>query len=294
MEEIMTLAQLRYFCTAARYHSITQASKALFVTQPTISIAIRDLEKEFSITLFNHSGNKISLTEEGEIFFFFFSAILSDCDELLSDYSSPKRAKAIIRLGIPPMLSTLFFPELVDAFHDKHPDIWLELQEFGSVRACDLVQNDVLDIGLVNMEIPNIDKFQTMQLTSQPLYFSVCKGHPLEHKAELHLEELDGRPIILYNQDSVQNQILQARFSALDIHPRIIMRSSQIPTILRFLREGRCGSFFYKDMISLFPEIIGIPLSPEIMTRAGIIWRRGRYISNSMQIFLDFCRDYYK
>jgi DNA-binding transcriptional LysR family regulator len=108
------------------------------------------------------------------------------------------------------------------------------------------------------------------------------------------LEELDGRPIILYNQDSVQNQILQARFSALDIHPRIIMRSSQIPTILRFLREGRCGSFFYKDMISLFPEIIGIPLSPEIMTRAGIIWRRGRYISNSMQIFLDFCRDYYK
>ena len=69
MEEIMTLAQLRYFCTAARYHSITQASKALFVTQPTISIAIRDLEKEFSITLFNHSGNKISLTEEGEIFY---------------------------------------------------------------------------------------------------------------------------------------------------------------------------------------------------------------------------------
>ena len=170
----------------------------------------------------------------------------------------------------------------------------MELQEFGSVRACDLVQNDVLDIGLVNMEIPNIDKFQTMQLTSQPLYFSVCKGHPFEHKTELRLEELDSRPIILYNQDSVQNQILQARFSALDIHPRIIMRSSQIPTILRFLREGRCGSFFYKDMISLFPEIIGIPLSPEIMTRAGIIWRRGRYISNSMQIFLDFCRDYYK
>ena len=43
----MTLAQLRYFCTAAQYHSITKAAEALFVTQPTISIAVRDLEKEF-------------------------------------------------------------------------------------------------------------------------------------------------------------------------------------------------------------------------------------------------------
>ena len=72
------------------------------------------------------------------------------------------------------------------------------------------------------------------------------------------------------------------------------MRSSQIPTILKFMRQGRCGCFLYKDMIPLFPEIIGIPLKPEIRTKAGLVWRRGRYLNSGMQKFLDFCRESYE
>lgn len=50
----MTLTQLEYFCMVCRYHSITRAAKALYVSQPTISTSIRDLEKEFHLKLFNH------------------------------------------------------------------------------------------------------------------------------------------------------------------------------------------------------------------------------------------------
>lgn len=289
----MTLAQLRYFCTAARCHSITQAAKALFVTQPTISIAIRDLEKEFSLSLFSRSGSRLILTEEGEVFYNKVSAILADCEDLQADYSAAAASKARVRIGIPPMLSTIFFPELLDAFRAEHPEVWLELQEYGSVRACDLVQNDILDVGLINMEIPGVDKFQTRQLIAEPLYYGVCRGHPFERESGITLEMLEGEFLILYNQDSVQNRILQDRFAALGIQPRIIMRSSQIPTILKFMRQGTCGCFFYRDMLPLFPEIIGIPLEPEIRTRAGLIWRRGRYISSGTQKFLDFCSRYY-
>ena len=183
----MTLAQLRYFCTAARYHSITQAAKALFVTQPTISIAIRELEKEFSLTLFTHSGSQLSLTEEGEIFYNKVSAILADCEDLRADYASSALSKATVRIGIPPMLSTIFFPELLNAFHDEYPDIWLELQEFGSIRACDLVQNDILDIALINMEIPNVDKFHARLLLSEPLLYCVGRNHPFAGKTEIRL-----------------------------------------------------------------------------------------------------------
>ena len=289
----MTLAQLRYFCTAARYHSITQAAKALFVTQPTISIAIRELEKEFSLTLFTHSGSQLSLTEEGEVFYNKVSAILADCEDLRADYASSALSKATVRIGIPPMLSTIFFPELLNAFHDEYPDIWLELQEFGSIRACDLVQNDILDIALINMEIPNVDKFHARLLLSEPLLYCVSRNHPFAEKTEIRLEMLDKAPLILYNQDSVQNRILQDRFSALDIQPRVVMRSSQITTILKFMKQGSCGCFLYQDMLPLLPEITGIPLVPEIHTKAGVIWRRGRYINSGMQKFLNFCEHYY-
>ena len=168
------------------------------------------------------------------------------------------------------------------------------MQEFGSVRCCDLVQDEILDIGLINMEIHNIDKYNSMELTRDPLYYVVSPQHPLAGEAELSLSMLDGQPLILYNQDSVQNQILQARFNALNISPRIVMRSSQLQTILKFLRQGSCGCFFYQRVLAQFPELTGIPLTSPIMTKAGLIWKRGRFISAGMQAFISFCRDFYR
>ena len=65
----MNLNQLEYFCAAVRYGNITQAAKKLFVTQPTISGAIRELEREFSVSLFSHTRNKLVLSEDGQRFY---------------------------------------------------------------------------------------------------------------------------------------------------------------------------------------------------------------------------------
>lgn len=115
----MTLNQLRYFCTASRCHSITKAAEELYVTQPTVSVAIRDLEIEFGISLFYRKGNRLILTEEGEELYNKATYILQYCTELQADYSSMARVKPPLRIGIPPMLSTVFFPELLIAFHDN-------------------------------------------------------------------------------------------------------------------------------------------------------------------------------
>lgn len=104
----MTLNQLRYFCTASRCHSITKAAEELYVTQPTVSVAIRDLEIEFGISLFYRKGNRLILTEEGEELYNKATYILQYCTELQADYSSMARVKPPLRIGIPPMLSTVF------------------------------------------------------------------------------------------------------------------------------------------------------------------------------------------
>ena len=62
----MKLTQLEYFCVAARYHNITRASKELFVTQPSVSNAIKALEEEFGVNLFYRNNNKLTLTPEGK------------------------------------------------------------------------------------------------------------------------------------------------------------------------------------------------------------------------------------
>ena len=292
-ETSMTLAQLRYFCTAARFHSITQAANNLMVTQPTVSIAIRELEREFSLVLFHHSGSRLTLTEEGEEFYRKATQILSDCEDLKLEYSGKDNIRSRVRLGIPPLLSTIFFPELLDSFHVDHPETWLELHEYGSIRACQLVQDEVLDIGLANLELPDIDKYNTRILLEDPLVFCVGPNHPMAGMKSLDLAALDHERVILLNRDSVQNQILQARFSSLDITPQVVMHSSQITTILSFLRQGRCGCFFYASMLPLFPELVSSPLETESRTRIGLVWKKGRYQNKGMRDFLSFCQSYY-
>ena len=76
----MKLTQLEYFCVAARYHNITRASKELFVTQPSVSNAIKALEEEFGINLFYRNNNKLTLTPEGEKFYQSAEELLAHAD----------------------------------------------------------------------------------------------------------------------------------------------------------------------------------------------------------------------
>lgn len=292
----MTLNQLRYFCTASRCHSITKAAEELYVTQPTVSVAIRDLEIEFGISLFYRKGNQLILTQEGEAFYEKATYILQYCNELQADYSSMSRVKPPLRIGIPPMLSTVFFPELLTAFHQDHPEIAVILEEYGSVRAGNLVQDDTLDLALVNMEQYNIDKFHNVVLANDQVVFCVNKDHRLADKEIVTTKEMSKELLIFFSADSVQNQLLKTRFEMDGYIPNIVMRSSQIYTTLQFIKTGKYSCFLYSSMLDKFTEsgITGIPLNPPIHIKIGMIWKKGKYISGDMQTFLNFTRMYYR
>ena len=292
----MTLNQLRYFCTASHCHSITKAAEELYVTQPTVSVAIRDLEIEFGISLFYRKGNQLVLTQEGEALYEKATYILQYCTELQADYSSMARVKPPLRIGIPPMLSTVFFPDLLTAFHQEYPEIAVVLEEYGSVRACNLVQDDTLDLALVNMEQYNIDKFYNAVLANDQVVFCVSKDHPLAGKELVTTKEMSKEALIFFNADSVQNQLLRTRFEMDGYTPNIVMRSSQIYTTLQFVRTGKYGCFLYSSMTDRFADarITGIPLNPPIRIKIGMVWKKGKYISGDMQKFLNFTRMYYR
>ena len=192
------------------------------------------------------------------------------------------------------MLSTVFFPELLDAFLKKFPDVPVVLEEYGSVRACNLVQNDTLDLALVNMEQYNIDKFHHALLANDQVVFCVSHEHRLAKKEQVTIQDMAQEPLIFFNGDSVQNQLLKIRFELDGYTPRIFMRSSQIYTTLQFLKNNHCGCFLYSSMTDKFPNIVQIPLQPPLFIKIGMVWKKGKYISNDMQKFLNFTKRYYQ
>ena len=72
------------------------------------------------------------------------------------------------------------------------------------------------------------------------------------------------------------------------------MHSSQITTTRKFVLQGKCGCFFFSSMLPLVPELKGIPISPEIPTRIGLVWKKGKYISAHTRTFIRFCEAYYR
>ena len=284
----MKIIQLEYFCAVCRYHSITQAAQKLYVTQPAISNAIRELEKEFSINLFTRSKNHMYLTKEGEIFYQKTSRLLDTINQTSSELYDLGRQVTPIRIGIPPLLSTVFFPDMLIAFQKEYPSIPVELYEYGSIRAANLVLEETLDLALVNMNFYEIDKLNSHQLLSDRIVFCVSPEHHLAKEKTISIEMLKEEKLIMYNTDSVLNTTLYSRFEGIGTKPNVIMHASQLYTIQNFIKNNLGGAFLYSSLMKNLPGLIGIPVTPAIRQEIGLVWKKGKYINDSVEKYIAF------
>jgi len=287
----MKLVQLEYFCAVCRYHSITRAAEELFVTQPTISVAIRELEKELKLRLFHHEKNRISLTQEGEAFYRRADAVLRETRAMVTEFSSLDENEKPIRIGIPPVVSTLFFPSLTDGFQEK-TGLRVQLLEYGSVKACNMVQSEDLDAALVNMDFYNIDQFNSQVLMEDSYVYCVGRSHRYAQEREITFDMLGDEKIILFNTDSVQNETVRSRYAAMGLTPDVLTYTSQLYTILNFLRGGECGAFLYSKLPANPRDFVQIPVRPEITSKFGVIWKKGVFIPDRTMKFIDYIRKY--
>lgn len=285
----MKLIQLEYFCAVCRYHSITRAAEELYVTQPTISVAIRELEKELHLRLFHHEKNRISLTQEGEAFYRRAEAVLKETRAMVSEFSSLGEKEEPLRIGIPPLVSTVFFPSLTDGFFEQTGQS-VQLFEYGSVKACNMVQSEELDLAIVNMDFYNIDQFNSQVLMEDSYVYCVGRSHRYAMEREVTFEMLREEKILLFNTDSVQNQTIRDRYASMGMTPDVLMYSSQLYTILNFLRGGSCGAFLYSVLPVNPRDFVQLPLTPEISSRFGVIWKKGVFIPERTMKFIDYVK----
>ncbi len=287
----MTLTQLEYFCAVCRYHSITRAAETLFVSQPTISTSIRDLENEFHIKLFNHGKNRITLTKDGEKFYKKAEDILKQTHDLYDEYSDSNENVHPLRIGIPPMISVVFFPRLKEEFEKKY-NIPIQLLEYGSIRARNLVDSEQIDLAIANLDFYNLDKYNHHVLLKNRYVYCVSKKHRYAKKKKITIDMLRDERIVLFNTDSVQNQTITSLFRSANIMPNISMYCSQTSTILNCIEDGKSGAFFFDALEADEDKFVKIPISPEISTIHGVIWKKGIFIPDRLNKFIGFVKKY--
>ncbi|MCK6255602.1 LysR family transcriptional regulator [Fictibacillus sp. KIGAM418] len=289
----MDIKQLQYFIEVAKYNSFTRAADALFITQPTISKMIKNLEDELGVVLFDRSRKGLTLTDAGQTIFDqaklvdkAFNNLEMELDNLLG------LKKGHIRIGLPPIFDPRLFPKLIGSFHDRYPHITFELMEDGSKKIEEEVASLQLDIGVVVLPTNN-DMFQHFAFMEEDLRLIIHPDHPLAVRDEINLAELREESFILFNKDFVLHDRIISSCNQAGFSPHITSESSQ----WSFIEE----MVVCKLGVSLLPESICRHLTdevraikvvnPSISWHLALIWNKDQYLSFAAKEWLSYAKE---
>ncbi len=287
----MELRQLEYFQMASHLHNITRAAERLRVSQPNITVAIKKLEAELGIQLFDRSQKQLLLTPEGKIFLTRIELALRNIQDAVLEVNDYKQLqKGTIKIGIPPMMGAYLFPKIFSSFQKHYPHLDIFLQEEGSVSIREQLERDELDFGIIIISGAS-SNLQLLPMSKSQLLCCVPANSPLAQKESLTPQEIAKTNILMMKEGSFLRELTMAKMKEAGVTPNIVLESNQIVT-LRGLVSSGVGIAFMLDMVAKdSPTLKAIPLSEPIYVDIGLAWKKDRYISKAAQAFIDFCKN---
>ena len=185
----MNIKSLNYFIEVAKEKSFTNASKNLFVCQSALSKAIKTFENELDITLIDRTSKHFKLTPEGQLLYengVIALKVINEQLEMLLDSVSIEKGK--IKVGVPPVISTIYFTSIIKSFKDNFHSINLQIIEAGANTVKDKVHNGEIDIGVVILPFSS-DEFNITPIFSADVVVVANKSHPFASREEVSLLE---------------------------------------------------------------------------------------------------------
>lgn len=287
----MELRQLEYFQMASRLKNITRAAERLRVSQPNITVAIKKLEGELGIQLFDRSQKQLSLTPEGAVFLGRVEIALRSIQDAVLEVNDYKQLqKGTIKIGIPPMMGAYLFPKIFSSFQRRYSHLDVYLHEEGSVAIREQLERDELDFGIIIIpeSSPNL---QLLPMARSQIVCCVPEDSDLAARKAITLQDVEEHSLIMLKEGSFLRQMMLQKMKTASVTPNIVLESNQVVTIMGLVASG-VGIAFLLDMIVRdTPGIRAIPLATPVYVDVGLAWKRDRYISRAAQSFIEFSKD---
>ncbi|RLA63404.1 MAG: hydrogen peroxide-inducible genes activator [Epsilonproteobacteria bacterium] len=206
----MTLTQLEYIVALAKYANFGAASKASFVTQPTLSIQVAKLENELEVIIFDRSKKPLKPTAIGEKIIEQAKVVLNESkriEQILLDTRDVLEGE--FRLGIIPSVSGGLLPLFLSSFIEKYPKVKLVLSELQTMDMLKKLENEEIDAGIASTPLGDSSLIEE-SLYYEPFYLYLNSDHPLYQKAEIFEKDLYGEDLLLLSEGHCfRNQVSQ-------------------------------------------------------------------------------------
>lgn len=284
----MDLRQLRYFVEIARTGNFTRTAERLRIAQPAVSVAIKKLEEELELTLFNRQDKRVTLTAEGEIFLGHARRILAGTTAAQQEMADLRNLnKGEVRVGIPPMLSAYFFPAILCDFTKRYPDLALSVYGEGAWRIQQMISQGELDMGVIaGRTVP--DNMEARHFLREEVVVCVPAGHPLAHRASVTFGEFVREPLVFYTEGYYLRELIFDVLKGGGMEPRIVFETNLFSLIKSLVRGGLGIATFLRMVVAGDDDLAAVPFDPPLYLDLVVAWKRGAYLSRANRAFVDF------
>lgn len=292
----MELRQIEYFLAVVRYGGYTHAASALYVSQPSLSIAIQKLENELGVKLLERDNKRIALTKEGEIFHRQAEKLLRDADEILCAMRDLNPAlKKRIRIAFPSNIGSWLWQKLFCVFPESHANIQLEVQDLGTRDIVKLLKSIELEIGYGVIDLIEDADIEFERIKKGELKLILPAKHPLAAREKIALTDLRAERLIMYHRNTTFTEQLflgEMEQAGLRARPFYVREQSSVFDIVA---QGFGVAPVLNDKLSAIqdnPRICSRPFERPIFFQAGLLWNKNVFLSESARAFQNFIRQF--
>ena len=284
----MNLTQLKYFVTVCSCGTVSRAAEVLHISQPSLSMAVRELEAEFGVNLLKRHHKGVSLTPAGEMLLAMSKDILSRAENTVNIMKDLGTGRKVLKLGLPPMIGSLFLTQIYRDFCGQYPDVTIEISEGGYQDLKQKLKDGFLDVAFMSYDDTLNADLSTVFLSKLEVVCCVHKDNPLAMEPFVKLEDLRFTPLVLFEDSFFQTAKLKELFQKEKLTPNILLQTSQLSTVLNVITHNMAAGFLFRPVLEHYPDVVPVPLEKGLEIVIGLVYKNSVYPSQCVTNFIRY------
>ncbi len=276
-----TLRQLQFFTAAAEAGSVSGAARALSISQSSVTEAIRALEDDLGVQLFDRQARGLLITQKGSVFLRNARQILADVATARTAFDEqPGPLLGKLSLGVTSLVAGYVLSDILQRFRRAFPAVELSVIEDTGEYLQHLLIGGELDVAvLLTSSISDRMALNVEQLLVSPYRLWLPLGHPLADQDTIALEDLTGQTLIQLMVDEIEVS-MRSLMSALAVKPKIALRTRSVEAVRSLVATGAglaiLPSLVYRPWSLEGDRIVIRDVSGDLPSvQVGLAWRRG-------------------
>ncbi len=284
----MNITQLKYFHAVATYHTVSLAAQHLYISQPSLSNAIKELEKEFSVNLFYRRYNGMVLTPAGTKLYNSVTDLLSRYEAVEQLMRSMGKDGKQLRLGIPPMISSFILADIYKDLILTEKNIDLSITEKGKYELLDQLNDGLLDVVLLPHTKPFDSNISAKKIGTLEIVCCANKTSPISQCNKVDANALAEYPLVLFFDTFFQTKTIKNWFANASVAPNVLLQTEQFSTAKNMIENNLAVGFMFKKLAQKNSSMVTIPLDPPITVDISVLRKKEAYAVDCIKDFENY------